>query len=143
MPAWAQAGGGKALGERIRAPRTRAQIKKEMLEMLRGRGLTDYSYATIASYSAQKEWEGQTIGFPRVSATCDYASPARFEDVLEVAVALERLGTKSVTYAFTFTRDGDLIAQGKVTSVCCRAGYGLPFEAIAIPEAYRAKISPT
>ena len=61
VPAWAQAGGGKALAERIRAPQTRAQIKREMLEMLRGRGLTDYSYATIASYSAHKEWEGKTL----------------------------------------------------------------------------------
>ncbi|MBY0503282.1 MAG: D-aminoacylase [Bryobacteraceae bacterium] len=61
IPAWAQAGGRKAMGERIRAPQTRAQIHKEMLEMLRGRGLTDYSYATIASYAAHKEWEGKTI----------------------------------------------------------------------------------
>jgi N-acyl-D-amino-acid deacylase len=61
VPAWAQAGGRKALAERIRAPQTRAQIKVEMLEMLRGRGLTDYSYATIASYGEHKEWEGKTI----------------------------------------------------------------------------------
>jgi len=79
IPAWAQAGGGKAIGERIRAPQTRAQIKKEMLEMLRGRGLTDYSYATIASYSAHKEWEGKTLsevnrlrsGAPNAEAEAD------------------------------------------------------------------------
>ncbi len=61
VPGWAQAGGRKALAERIAAPETRAQIKREMLEMLRGRGLTDYSYATVASYPAHHEWEGKTI----------------------------------------------------------------------------------
>ncbi len=99
-------------------------------EFLRARGL-----------SVKMDWEGQTIGFPRVSASCDYASPARFEDVLDVAVSLDRLGTKSVTYAFTFSRGGALIAQGKVTSVCCQVGADQAFEAIAIPEGYRAKIS--
>jgi len=47
--------------------------------MLRGRGLTDYSYATIASYSAHKEWEGKTIsevnrlrgGAPNAEAEAD------------------------------------------------------------------------
>jgi acyl-CoA thioester hydrolase len=101
-------------------------------EFLRARGL-----------SVKMDWEGCTIGFPRVSATCDYASPARFEDVLEVAVAVERLGTKSVTYAFTFTRGETMIAQGKVTSVCCQVGAGNAFEAIAIPEGYRARLQPS
>src|SRR5438093_12264304 len=66
------------------------------------------------------DWEGEAIGFPRVSATCDYLTPARFEDVLDVAVAALRIGSKSVTYGFDFTRKGQPIAKGKVTSVCCR-----------------------
>src|SRR5438309_1139395 len=68
-------------------------------EFLRSRGL-----------SVKLDWEGQAIGFPRVSASCDYVSPARFEDVLDVAVSIERIGAKSVTYAFEFTRGGAVIA---------------------------------
>ncbi len=49
------------------------------------------------------DWEGQTLGFPRVSATCDYLSPARFEDVLDVDVSVLTIGDKSVTYGFEFT----------------------------------------
>src|SRR6266498_4828431 len=78
-------------------------------EFLRSRGL-----------SVKLDWEGQAIGFPRVSASCDYIQPARFEDVLDVAVMIDRIGTKSVTYAFEFSRGGVKIASGKVTSVCCR-----------------------
>src|SRR3954451_9776865 len=96
-------------------------------EFLRARGL-----------SVKMDWEGQAIGFPRVSATCDYVRPARFEDVLDVAVRIERIGTKSVTYALEFTCDGETIARGKVTSVCCRIGKDNAIEGIEIPAGYRA-----
>ena len=90
--------------------------------------------------SVQMDWEGQHLGFPRVAATCDYVKPARFDEVLEVAVTVDRLGTKSVTYAFEFTRGGDVLARGKVTSVCCRIDVGQPFAAVAIPEEVRRRI---
>ncbi len=97
-------------------------------EWLRTRGL-----------SVKLEWEGQLIGFPRVSASCDYVKPARFEDVLDIAVTIERIGTKSVTFGFEFSRAGAVIARGKVTSVCCRIRCGQPqlVAAIAIPASYR------
>ena len=90
--------------------------------------------------SVKLDWEGRSIGFPRVSATCEYISPARFEDVLDVAVGIERLGTKSVTYRFEFKRGDTLIARGNVTSVCCQIGEEKPMESIPIPETYRARL---
>src|SRR3979409_396396 len=65
------------------------------------------------------EWEGQSLGFPRVSASCDYVSPAHFEDVLDLDVTVARIGAKSVTYSFDITCQGKPVAKGKVTSVCC------------------------
>jgi YbgC/YbaW family acyl-CoA thioester hydrolase len=88
-------------------------------------------------------WEGEKLGFPRISASCDYVSPARFEDLLDVVVSLKRLGTKSVTYGFEFYRGSDLIATGNVSSVCCRIGVEHQLEAIAIPASLRSKISPS
>src|SRR5262245_42363990 len=78
-------------------------------EFLRSRGL-----------SVKMIFEGQAIGFPRVSATCDYRGPVHFEDVLDVGVSIERIGEKSVTYGFEFTKAGEAVARGRVTSVCCR-----------------------
>jgi YbgC/YbaW family acyl-CoA thioester hydrolase len=86
-------------------------------------------------------WEGEKIGFPRVAASCDYLRPVRFEDVLEVTVTLERLGTKSVTYAFEFFKDGALVARGQVSSCCCRVLPDHGIEAIAIPESIRARLA--
>lgn len=99
------------------------------VEFLRSRGL-----------SVKLEWEGQTLGFPRVSATCDFVKPARFQDLLDIDVAIERIGTKSVTYSFEFNCQGILLARGKVTSACCRVFGDHQIEALAIPASYRAKL---
>ncbi|MDX1946940.1 MAG: thioesterase family protein [Pirellulaceae bacterium] len=96
-------------------------------ELLRSVGLSVHDHAT-------------GIGWPRVSAKCDYRAPARFEEVLDIAVTIARLGEKSVTYAATFTRGGQLIASGEITSVCCRVGDGGLPESIPIPETFRAKL---
>src|SRR5579862_1851593 len=48
---------------------------------------------------------GVKWGFPRRAVSCDYQKPAKFQDLLTVAVTLEKLGTKSVTYRFDFTNE--------------------------------------
>jgi acyl-CoA thioester hydrolase len=92
--------------------------------------------------SVKLDWEGQALGFPRVSASCDYVSPARFEDVLDVDVSVLNIGGKSVTYGIEFTRAGQAIAKGQVTSVCCRVLGERKWESIPIPTSYRAKLEP-
>lgn len=99
------------------------------VEFLRSRGL---SVALV--------WEGIRLGFPRVSASCDYVKPARFQDVLDIDVRLARLGTKSVTYAFEFSRDGETIARGQVSSVCCRVHDDHRLESMEIPGKMRERI---
>ena len=90
--------------------------------------------------SVKLPWEGLALGFPRVSASCEYLKPIRFEDVIEIAVQIERIGTKSVTFAFEFIHDGVKVARGKVTSVCCRVGVGQQIEAMDIPESLKRKL---
>ncbi|MFO0938753.1 MAG: thioesterase family protein [Gemmataceae bacterium] len=83
---------------------------------------------------------GLKHGFPRVSVGCDFQSPARFEDVLDIAVTLEKLGQKSVTYRFDFSREGTPLAVGRMTSVYCRDDGKGGMEALVIPDAIRAKL---
>jgi acyl-CoA thioester hydrolase len=91
--------------------------------------------------SVKMPWDGEAVGFPRVSASCDYLRPIRFEDVIEISVAIERLGTKSVTYAFEFFHEGESVARGKVTAVCCRVLPGNRIEAVEIPATLRQKLA--
>ena len=62
-------------------------------ELLRSMGFSVYS-----------EIDGHPVSFPRVAASCEYHSPARCEDVLEIDVTVQRVGEKSVTYGFAFSR---------------------------------------
>jgi acyl-CoA thioester hydrolase len=82
------------------------------------------------------------ISWPRVSAHCDFRAPARVDDLLQTEVAIEQLGNKSVTYRFTMTRDAVLVAEGRMTAVCCRIRPHLPPEPIMIPDAIRQKLAP-
>ena len=81
------------------------------------------------------------FGFPRVSATCDYLKPARFEQVLEIVVTVDKIGGKSVTFGFEFRHAGEVIAKGNMTSVCCLVGTGGAIDAVAIPDGIRAKLA--
>ena len=85
------------------------------------------------------------VTWPRVSASCDYFAAARFEDWLEIDVAIEKIGSSSVTYRIRFSRlgaDGKAvaIAEGKTVSVCCKLRPGGGLEKVAIPEAIRSKL---
>jgi 4-hydroxybenzoyl-CoA thioesterase/acyl-CoA thioester hydrolase len=75
------------------------------------------------------------FGFPRVGASCDFISPVRFEDVLDIEVLVGGLSDRSVTYQFDFTHQGRKVASGKMTSVCCRLHPGSAPSSIPIPAA--------
>ena len=85
-------------------------------------------------------WGEEKLGFPRVSATCDFLHPVRFEDIVDIEVGVERVGRKSVTYTFDFTHQGKLVAKGRISAVCCRFQPGIhKLESIDIPEDIRAR----
>jgi 4-hydroxybenzoyl-CoA thioesterase/acyl-CoA thioester hydrolase len=95
--------------------------------------------------------EAHTLSFPRVSAQCDYKSPAWCEDELDIAITIERLGKKSVTYTFEFTRQDDTddvnqatthVATGRIACVCCQLEPGRPPFAVELPEEIAAKLRP-
>ena len=99
-------------------------------DFLRARGLN------VSWYGDGVKW-----GFPRRSVGCDYQKPAKFQDVLTVAVTLEKLGTKSVTYRFDFSNQrGEPVAVGRMTSVFCRSTGPDHIESLDIPADVRAKL---
>ena len=84
---------------------------------------------------------GGKWGFPRVSASCDFLKPARFEDVLTIAVAVEKVGARSVSYRFDFTNQhGEALAVGRITTVFCRHVEPGRLESEDIPAEIRAKL---
>jgi acyl-CoA thioester hydrolase len=91
-------------------------------------------------FSVYAEIDGDVVSFPRVAASCDFHSPARCEDVLEIDVTVHRVGTKSVTYGFAFSQSGRDVATGQMTSVCCRVPHGEAPQSIPIPDVVADKL---
>ena len=98
------------------------------------------AYLRERGLSVHWQSDGEHFGFPRVSAACDYLSPARFEDVLRITVEVEKVGTKSVTYRHDFFVGDRAVAVGRVTAVYTRAAAGGGMESLAISDELRAKL---
>lgn len=77
------------------------------------------------------------IGWPRVSTSCEYFGPARFEDELELTLRVATISEQSVSYEVDFLLDGRRIATGRMTAVCCVIDNGA-FTPTAIPARLRA-----
>ncbi len=91
------------------------------------------------------EADGQQISWPRVNAQCNYRVAIKFEELIDIRVTVEKIGTKSVTYAFDFFRDEMKIADGSMTAVCCLFSadtHGKKPESIATPPSFIAAITP-
>ncbi|SMP66071.1 4-hydroxybenzoyl-CoA thioesterase/acyl-CoA thioester hydrolase [Neorhodopirellula lusitana] len=84
--------------------------------------------------------DANRVTWPRVSARCDYQGPARFEDVLDVALYVDRIGASSVTYRFGITCHGRDVATGEIVVVCCRLTAGGQLSKAAIPEDIKKRL---
>lgn len=94
----------------------------------------EHEFLRSLGTSVATEWGGDKIGWPRLAASCEYMSPLRFEDEVEIRLWVSRKGTKSLTYEFHFTREGEDIARGHLTTVCCVTNPGEELRAIPIPD---------
>ena len=75
-------------------------------EFLRARGI---GYTTI---------QDESVGFPRVRVECDYTGALSYDDLMQIAVRVDRVGGASFTLAFDATVDGKHKGRGKVTIAC-------------------------
>jgi 4-hydroxybenzoyl-CoA thioesterase/acyl-CoA thioester hydrolase len=100
----------------------------------------EHRFLRSLGFSVFTEFGSEIITFPRVAASCDYHSPAKCEDELDIDVTVRRVGTKSVTYGFAFSHQGRDVATGQMTSVCCRVRHGEAPVSIPIPDDFASKL---
>lgn len=85
--------------------------------------------------------DGSTIGWPRVSVSCRYLGPTRFEDELTVEIRIQRIGVKSLTFDVLIYRGSDNsepVAKGVMKTVCCVLEPGQAMKSVEIPVEYRS-----
>lgn len=62
--------------------------------------------------------EASTIGWPRVTASCEYQRPLKFEQVFDVTVRISEMSRRTIAYVGEITRNGERIATGTWKIVC-------------------------
>ena len=79
------------------------------------------------------------VDFAMRAVTVDYVAGARFDELLEVFVRVERIGTTSITYDHAAYRadDDTLMATAKATLVCIALDER---KAVPVPAAFREQI---
>ena len=106
---------------------------------------TEHEFFRSLGFSIHAHENGATIGWPRVSATCDYSRPLRFEDEVEIHLIVAEVRSRSIRYQFIFRNaaDGTEVARGSIAAVCATVdkatGKLVP---VPIPERIRAQITP-
>jgi len=96
----------------------------------------EHAFWRSHGHSVMSEHGGREIGWPRVATSCEYFAPVQFEQVLELALRVMRVGNRSITYEIEFRHEGRRIALGRSTAVCCEV-IKRGFRPIAIPEPLR------
>lgn len=100
----------------------------------------EHEFLASLGYTVHFQLDGRTIGWPRLEARCQYLSPARYGDRLDIHLRVARKGRTSMTYDFTFRVGDRTVARGRIASICCRLDGADGLEPIPIPEALAEKI---
>lgn len=82
-----------------------------------------------------------SLTWPRVAAACEYLGPARFEDLLEISLFVERVGTSSIHYRHHIQCESRAVAVGRISVVCCRLAPGGKLIKAAVPESMRQALT--
>ncbi len=85
--------------------------------------------------------DGLEYGWPRVSATCSYHAPARYEDVLDIQITIVKRTDRSLTTSYEFARDGQFLALGEMKTVFCVFPAGAPMQSAPMPPEIAAKLN--
>jgi len=75
----------------------------------------------------------EELGFPRVSASCDFHAPLRFEDEFEVWIRIAEITTRTLRYTSVLTKGDTKIATGNHTIACVSKKKGERMRSIAFP----------
>ena len=85
--------------------------------------------------------DGTVFGWPRVSATCSFKSPAYYGDELEIGINIQRLTQRSLTTSYDIQRSGVLLAVGEMKTAYCVIPVGAKLESAEIPSEYFERLT--
>ena len=85
--------------------------------------------------------DGTVFGWPRVSATCSFKSPAYYGDELEIGINIQRLTQRSLTTSYDIRRADLLLAVGEMKTAYCVIPVGAKLESAEMPSEYVERLT--
>jgi YbgC/YbaW family acyl-CoA thioester hydrolase len=105
---------------------------------------TEHAFFRSLGFTIHGPGDDTTIGWPRVSASCDYRTPLRFEEEIEIHLIVAEVRSRSIRYQFIFRKvgDGTEVARGSVAAVCAAVDQATgKLVPMLIPDKIRALIT--
>lgn len=132
LPSWALADGPAKVKERLTNSGTRAEIAAEMQRQLINLGHDDYTYAIVATFSPNKEYEGKTIRDITVLRGQPPTVANQIDTILDMIVA----GGAQMIYHSMGDVDVERILRYPNTAIASDGGIRIFGEGMPHPRAY-------
>lgn len=132
FPSWALEGTNAAVEARLADDATWARIKTEMQAMLAERGFSDLSWATVATYRPQPEFNGMTM--KQVAGKLIGSETADAQ--LEAARRMMQRGGASMVYHFMTEADVERIMKHPMVGIASDAGVNTFGSGVPHPRGY-------
>ena len=86
--------------------------------------------------------ERSDIGWPRVSASCDYHRPLRFEQEFDISVIIAEMSKRTIRYKGTITRNGERVATANWKIACIAIQADGSMRSTEIPASILERLDP-
>ena|SRR5436190_10496156 len=86
--------------------------------------------------------EKSDIGWPRVSASCDFHRALKFEQEFDTVVTISDIASRTITYAGTIQRDGERVATATWKIACVDRLPDGRMKSTNIPSSIRERLEP-
>jgi N-acyl-D-amino-acid deacylase len=117
---------------RLNDPAAWAKIKAEMRELLAARGLSDLSFAVVASYRADPQLNGLSMKEVAARIKGSGSADAQFEAAREMLLA----GGASMVYHFMSDEDVERIMRHPLVGIASDASVLVPGQGVPHPRGY-------
>lgn len=132
FPSWALEGGQEAIAGRLNDPATWTRIKSEMRGLLAERGLSDLSFAVVASYSPDGSVNGLSMQQVALKLEGSDSSDAQFEAARKMMLG----GGASMVYHLMSDEDVDRIMRHPEVAIASDSSVLVIGDGIPHPRGY-------
>ncbi|MGH9374226.1 MAG: N-acyl-D-amino-acid deacylase family protein, partial [Vicinamibacterales bacterium] len=132
FPAWALEGGQEAIARRLHDPAQWAKIAQEIRGLLSERGLSDLSFAVVASHAADPSLNGLTIKQVAARAKGSDSIDAQLEAARDMMLA----GGASMVYHFMSDKDVERIMRHPFVGFASDSGVLTAGQGVPHPRGY-------